>query len=297
MTYVVRWYDHLEARWESETLRRLRSNMLLIVFCTTLVLGIGNHFHWFERLYLVKHIRIPDAIEYTFNFILLFEMVALAFVLPQSISNSIGRQMEIMSLILLRTSFEELSHLSLSESVIQQFPVITRMAADAGAALLIFFLVHIFYSLQQHKQITDDINRQRFINLKKAIAVGVLAGLVIFVVYDICHYLQRGIYHPSYALFYLILIFTDMLLLLAAFKYVMHYANLFRYSAYVLITIFIRLALMAPVYYNALLAIGTAMFGIGITWVYNRYSAVAPAAAVVPTAANRVGASDSRKGS
>jgi hypothetical protein len=62
-----------------------------------------------------------------------------------------------------------------------------------------------------------------------------------------------------------------MLLMLAAFRYVIHYPNIFRYSAFVLITIFIRIALMAPVYYNAIIGVGTVLFGIGVVYVHNLF--------------------------
>lgn len=266
---ITKIFDKSEGYWESKQNSRNLSYVLVAVFIISLLIGVGNYFHVFSSFYLLSNIKFTDAIEFSFNFLLFFEMIGLVFVIPQSISNSIAKQFQIMSLIFLRTSFEELSNLSLNSTFQEQFTIIYRMASDAGAALIIFSLTGWFYSLQKHRQITDETERTKFINLKKIIAIGVLIGLLASVFFDIKRYLATGLFHPSYPLFYLILIFADMLLMLAAFRYVIHYPNIFRYSAFVLITIFIRIALMAPVYYNAIIGISTVLFGIGVAYVHN----------------------------
>lgn len=269
--FTTKLFDYLETYWASKQNNHLMSTVLVLVFIITLLIGIGNYFHLFKSLYLLSNIKFTDSIEFSFNFLLFFEMTGLAFVIPHSISNSIGKQFQIMSLIFLRTSFEELSNLSFNVSIKEQVIIITRMAADAGAALMIFVFVRWFYSLQKHRQITEDTDKINFIRLKKIVALGVLAGLLISVFFDFMHFIYTGIFHPSYPFFYLILIFADMLLMLAAFRYVIHYPNIFRYSAFVLITIFIRIALMAPVYYNAIIGVGTVLFGIGVVYVHNLF--------------------------
>lgn len=268
---ITNIYNLLESYWESKQNSRNLSYVLVVVFIVSLLIGVGNYFHLFKSFYLLSHIKFTDSIEFSFNFLLFFEMIGLVFVIPQSIANSIAKQFQIMSLIFLRTSFEELSNLSFDSSFPEQFTIISRMAADAGAALIIFFLTRWFYSLQKHRQITDETERTKFINLKKSIAIGVLIGLLTSVFFDMKRYLATGIFHPSYPIFYLVLIFADMLLMLAAFRYVIHYPSIFRYSAFVLITIFIRIALMAPVYYNAIIGIGTVLFGIGVAYIHNLF--------------------------
>lgn len=268
---VPKLFDLCESYWESKRNYRNLSYILVAVFIVSLLIGAGNYFSVFKSFYLLSHISFTDAIEYSFNFLLFFEMIGLVFVIPQSIANSIGKQFQIMSLIFLRTSFEELSNLSFNSPFQEQFGIIGRMAVDAGAALIIFFLTQLFYSFQKHRQITDETERVKFINLKKTIAVGVLMGLLASVFFDIKRYLFTGIFHPSYSIFYLILIFADMILLLAAFRYTIHYPSIFRYSAFVLITIFIRIALVSPVYYNAIIGISTVLFGIGVAYIHNLF--------------------------
>lgn len=268
---ISRIFDLCELYWNSKLNSRNLSYILVFVFIVTLLIGLGNYFSLFKSVYLLSQINYNDAIEFSFNFLLFFEMIGLVFAIPQSIASSIAKQFQIMSLIFLRTSFEELSNLSLNAQFQEQITIITRMVVDASAALIIFLLTFWFYSLQKHRQITDETEKTRFITLKKTIAIGVLVGLLISVLFDINDYLNNGLFHPSYPLFYLILIFADMLLMLAAFRYVIHYPNIFRYSAFVLITIFIRIALLAPVYYNAIIGIGTVLFGIGVARIHNLF--------------------------
>jgi hypothetical protein len=270
---VVVFYNYVDRneRGESKQNNRLLSTVLVLVFIITILIGVGNYFHLFNSLYLLSNIRFTDSIEFSFNFLLFFEMIGLVFVIPYSISNSIGKQFQIMSLIFLRTSFEELSNLSFNVPIKEQVVIISRRAADAGAALIVFILIRWFYSLQKHRQITDETDRTNFINLKKIVALGVLTGLLSSFFFDFRHFINTGIFHPSYPIFYLILIFADMLLMLAAFRYVIHYPNIFRYSAFVLITVFIGIALMAPVYYNAIIGVSTVFFGIGVVYVHNLF--------------------------
>ncbi len=264
-------FDLCEQYWHSKNNARNLSYILVAVFSVTLLIGLGNHFYFFTSFYLLSQINYNDAIEFSFNFLLFFEMIGLVFAIPQSIASSIAKQFQIMSLIFLRTSFEELSNLSLNAQFQEQITIISRMAVDASAALIIFLLTLWFYSMQKHRQITDETEKIRFVNLKKLIATGVLVGLIISVLFDIIKYMDTGLFHPSYPLFYLILIFADMLLMLAAFRYVIHYPSIFRYSAFVLITIFIRIALLAPVYYNVAIGIGTVLFGIGVAYIHNLF--------------------------
>lgn len=264
-------FDRLQKAWESKQAARNMSFFLTGVFVSTVLLALANQIGLFAGHFLLSKIVLTDAIEFSFNFLLFFEMIGLTFVIPQSIANSIGKQFQIMSLIFLRTSFEELSKLSLNSGFEKQSETIARMGIDALAALLIFALIGKYYSIQKHRQIVEETEKVRFVNLKKLIAAGVLAGLFFSVLGDLRHYLETGDFHPSYHNFYLLLIFADTLLMLSAFRYVIHFPNVFRYSAFVLVTIFIRIALMAPPFYNVFLGLATVLFGIGVVYLHNGY--------------------------
>lgn len=271
MRYLTTFFDRIQSIWESKDTARNLSYFLVFVFVTSLLFGVGNHYTLFGENFFLSKISLTDSIEFSFNFLLFFEMIGLVFVIPQSISNSIGKQFQIMSLIFLRTSFEELSNLSYDIPFEEQLTIVSRMGIDAITSIVIFALTSKYYGIQKHRQITEETDKRRFVNLKKLVAFGVLIGLFISVYEDILQYFQTGYFHPSYHIFYLMLIFADTLLMLSAFRYVIHFPNVFRYSAFVLITIFIRISLLAPIYYNVLIAIGSVLFGIAVVYLHNSY--------------------------
>lgn len=68
--------------------------------------------------------------------------------IPHSIANSIGKQYEILSLILLRSAFEEFAHYDFHAGFEQNLPEILKMFSDGAGALIIFGLTLIFYAFQ-----------------------------------------------------------------------------------------------------------------------------------------------------
>ncbi|SDA88909.1 hypothetical protein SAMN03080617_03124 [Algoriphagus alkaliphilus] len=55
-------------------------------------------------------INIFFSIELAFNVLLIFEAMSLIFLFPDSVADSVGKQFEIISLILLRDAFKEFGH-------------------------------------------------------------------------------------------------------------------------------------------------------------------------------------------
>jgi hypothetical protein len=66
-------------------------------------------------------------------------------------------------------------------------------------------------------------------------------------------------------------IFSDILIILVSMRYSTSYLITFRNSGFAVATVFIRLALMSPPPYSALLGIGSALFVMGISLNYKYY--------------------------
>jgi hypothetical protein len=264
-------YDPLRQFWEAKKTARLFSNILVIVFLISMTLAGVNHY-WKDLLpgVLVK-IHFLQVIEISFTILLFIEMVGLIFVIPYSIANSIGKQFEILSLILLRSSFKEFSHIDFDIPFVEQLPYVYKMLTDGFGATIVFLLISWYYSMQRHRAITDENGRSEFVGLKKLIALLVLISLFILTAFDLIHFVKTGTYMQSLQQFYLILIFADLLFMLVAFRFMLHYPDVFRYSAFVLVTVFIRMSLMAPVYYNALMSVLSILFAIGIVYFHNLF--------------------------
>jgi hypothetical protein len=91
-------------------------------------------------------------------------------------------------------------------------------------------------------------------------------------------FLVNGVRHEFFHTFYTVLIFADILLVLIAQRYMPSFHAVFRNSGYLIATLFIRIALSAPPYYDAAVGIGAAAFALGVTYATNvfHYGSLAP---------------------
>ncbi|NMW19931.1 MAG: hypothetical protein HKK66_13170 [Chlorobiaceae bacterium] len=270
---IFSMYDSLEQFWEHKRTERFAANFLIMVFLTSLALielarqgllpkGIAgllptNHYY---------------AINVAFSMLLGLEVFGLVFSLAKSVSVSVGKQFEILSLILLRHSFKEI--VDFSEPLIweQSLKPLMHMLSNAGGGLAIFLLLGLYYKLQQHRAISPNTGvAADFIASKKIVALLLLILFIIIGIVDGSRYLNGTATDNFFSLFYTILVYSDVLLVLISLRYSSNYPIVFRNSGFAIATVVIRLALTAPPYFNVLLGAGAMLFAIGITVAYNRF--------------------------
>ncbi len=280
VTYgLTRIYDTLEASWSSPAVRRWAERSLVILFVLAVLVIEMNRQGWFPS-WLAGSIPIKHfyAIQVAFGALLLFEITGLVFGLARSVANALGLQLEILALILLRSSFEELIHF---EEPVQweQFvgklvdnPVL-HLISDAVGALGVFVLLGVFYRMQRHQPISEDVSdRASFVAAKKVLALGLLVGYVIIGVGGIWLLLFKGKPFLFFEAFFTLLIFCDVLVVLISIRYTTTFRVVFRNSAFAVATILIRLALTAPPYYNVMMGLTAAAYSVLLTLAYNTFS-------------------------
>lgn len=265
-------YLPLQLIWESKRTAYLLSVALVTVFVLSIAVALVNYTGMLQLPGMWGQIHFLQAVEISFTLLLFFEMVSLVFVIPESIANSIGKQIEILSLILLRSSFKEFSHYNFQLPLQSQLQSVYKMVADGVGALLVFLLIYVYYGIQRHRSITQEGDKLQFVLLKQFIALLVLVTLMGMYGYDVFHMFSSSHWVQSADRFYMILIFADLLFMLVAFRYTLHYPDVFRYSAFVLVTVFIRFSLLAPVYYNALLSLFSVVFAIAVAYFHNLFT-------------------------
>ena len=265
-------YPPLRTFWESRRTAHYLSVALVTTFGLSMALALVNYWHLLPLPGLLARCHFLQAVEVSFTLLLFFEMVSLVFVIPDSIANSIGKQIEILSLVLLRSSFKEFSHYHFERPLQSQLESVYKMVADGGGALLVFLLLSLYYGVQRHRAITQEGDRAGFVMLKQLMALLVLAALLLLIGHDVYQALRTGHWVQSVDRFYLLLIYADVLFLLVAFRYTLHYPDIFRYSAFVLVTVFIRFSLLAPVYYNALLGVFSVVFAIAVVYFHTVFT-------------------------
>ena len=120
----------------------------------------------------------PISVIYTpFSFVLFYEFYLLIYYLPKSFTTYIGKQYEIVTLIIIRRLFKDLSNLEISSDWFRLKNDL-QFTYDILSTILLFFLIYIFYELAKRNfrdvkisktNITNSIHY--FITFKKIIAI------------------------------------------------------------------------------------------------------------------------------
>ena len=268
---IIGLYDALHRLWSNKLTDQSISWLLIATFGFGLLLVVSARNLGFPA--------IPDttnyflAIDLSFQVLLVIEILGLIFVLPKSVADSVGKQFEILSVILLRSAFKEFGYfkqpVEWSNFI---YEPLFHMLSDAFGALLIFLIIGFYYQKQRHERITkNDQEQLEFIHFKKILSLLLLCVFVYLGFTDISQFIETGHYVNSFNTFYTILIFADVLILLFSLRYTTKYYNLFRYSSFALATILIRVSLTAPAYVNVILGITAGLFVLGLTLIYNYF--------------------------
>lgn len=235
-------------------------------------------------------LRNPVAAIYTpFSFILVYEVYLLVHYLPKSITTYIGKQYEIISLIIIRRLFKDLSNLSLSANWFQ-IKYDLEFTYDLVASMLLFLLIYLFYAegKKRYRHRMPEVQQEqgiaRFIRIKKAVAVFLVPVLLILALYSLVHWTLgmfgndaaadasfKNINNIFFDQFFTILIIVDVLLLLFSFFHTDEFHKVMRNSGFVISTILIRLSFSVTGLLNTALIVSGIVFGWGMLVIHNRF--------------------------
>jgi hypothetical protein len=238
-----------------------------------------------------KLLKNPIAAIYTpFSFILVYEVYLLIFYLPKSISFYIGKQYEIITLIVIRRIFKDIGNLELTSKWFQSKSDL-QFTYDTLTSLILFLLIYFFYqniakkdSLVVDTQNKQEINLVRFIKLKKTIAILLVPMLIILAMYTLVKWANstisdygngivafKNINNIFFDEFFTVLIVVDVLLLLSSFFYSDKFHKIIRNSSFVISTILIKISFSTEGIVNNALIIGAVLFGFLILLIHNKF--------------------------
>ena len=270
ITYL---FDPLHHIWEHENMHRKISIFLVIFFLA------GLFAIEMKRIGLLPAVMSPIvprshffAIEMAFTVVLIMEVISLIFTIPCFFSRSVGKQFELLALILLRNAFKELSDFPEPISFAGNEEAIMRILSDGFGALLIFALLGLYYLIQGRKQ--DESMRPldlfSFVSAKKGLALLLLGAFTYMGIKSVWLTIS-GIEHNDFLHdFYTLLILADVLVVLLSQCFQPGFYAVFRNSGFALSTLIIRIALAAPPFYNVLLGLAAALFAILLTVISRR---------------------------
>jgi hypothetical protein len=229
----------------------------------------------------------PIAAIYTpFSFILVYEVYLLIYYLPKSITTYISKQYEIITLIIIRRLFKDLSVLELSDDWFQIKDDL-QFTYDLIASVLLFFLLYLFV-VHGRKRFTEQNrlpeNTNRFIYLKKIIAVGLVPVLFALALATFSRWAIgtveqlpqpevtfKNINNIFFDQFFTTLIIVDVILLLFSFFYTDQFHKVIRNSGFIISTILIRISFQVTGLTNTALIVTAVLFGLIILIIHNLY--------------------------
>ena len=222
-----------------------------------------------------------SAIYTPFSFILIYEIYQLIYYLPRSISVYISKQYEIITLIIIRRIFKDISNLNLNQNL---FTSNTNeyLFVDLAAAAILFFLIFLFrFSFKKKKtESPESINLLSFIRVKKWISTVLLPVISLLAIFHFYNWAVDSIYNDKVVYLkslnsiffdelFQTLILVDVFLLLFSFFNSDRFHNIMRNSGFIISTILIRLSFMTEGLNNVALIIISVLFGLCIQLIFN----------------------------
>ncbi len=268
---------------------------------TILVIAIASFLIHLTIIYLVDFgiiylntpsdlLKNPIAAIYTpFSFILVDEVYLLIHYLPKSITTYICKQYEIITLIIIRRLFKDLSTLSLSSDWFK-IKYDLQFTYDLVASVLLFFLIYQFY-LQSKKKYRTIIRNEpeiesisRFIKIKKLLAIILVPILISIAIYSFINWSVSTIYPITntnvsfkninnifFEQFFTVLIIADVILLLFSLFHTDEFHKVIRNSGFIISTILIRLSFSVSGLLNTVLIVSAITFGLLILIIHNKF--------------------------
>jgi hypothetical protein len=262
-----------------------------------LKIAIFSFFIHLAIIYLIKFdfIEMPSNVEllnnpisavYTpFSFILIYEVYLLIYYLPKSFTTYITKQYEIITLIIIRKLFKDLSDLELTTNWFE-IKGDLQFTYDLVASLLLFYLIFLFQK-QGKRKIVQQENRnliiKKFVKRKKLIAIILVPLFFVIASYTLIDWSAgtlvslstlptfENINNLFFDQFFTVLILVDVVLLLISFFYTNKIHKIIRNSGFVISTILIRMSFGVSGLISTILIVVAVLFGLAIITIHNKY--------------------------
>ncbi len=231
----------------------------------------------------------PIAAIYTpFSFILIYEVYLLVYYLPKSTTIYIGKQYEIITLIIIRRIFKDLSKLEFNENWYYSKMNI-NFGVDLLATIILFYLIYLFYKLNKinetnQTKIQKTISVTNFIKLKNVFAMVLIPIFLIMSIYSLSHWIYESFFSITELVkkiknvntiffdeFFTVLILVEVLILLFSFFLSDKFSKVIRNSGFIISTILIKLSFGTEGILNTILIIVAVFFGVIILAIHNKY--------------------------
>lgn len=232
---------------------------------------------------------MPDplsTIYLPFSIILLYEVYLLVYYLPHSIKTYLGKQYEIITLILIRKIFSELSLLSANSGEFS-FESIQKLLLTFGGLIILCLFIFLFYRLAKKSKIRtveNDHNYHRFVLIKKVLTSLLM---ILFIVLFLLSFREIGKFenpkledmvtiiktmsNTFFNDFFIALILIEVLFLLFTFSLTDNFSKVIRNSGFIISTILLKLSFRANDKVEIITMIIAVAFGVAMLAISNLY--------------------------
>ena len=216
------------------------------------IIFLGNNFIYFKNF---QHSYLK-AIYTPFSFILFYEVFLLVIIIPKSISEFIGKQFEVITLITLRSFFHDIADFDYKNSININNAEFISLLYDLYASLIMLGFTILYYKIYQNNRKSEIVGELNdFINIKKLVSLSMILILLVLSISSLYSWavemiealkINQNYPNPNtvfYADFFSIMIFVDVLLLIISFIYHFSFFTIFRNASFIITTILIRMSL------------------------------------------------------
>ena len=283
MPYIFDMFLSEETRAKAE---KIILKLALFSFFIHLVIIYLIKFDFLAQPLNSELLTNPISAVYTpFSFILIYEVYLLIYYLPKSFTTYITKQYEIITLIIIRKLFKDLSTLELSANWFE-IKGDLQFTYDLLASLLLFYLIFLFQKqgrLKTIKAIGENNVIQRFVKRKKLIAIILVPLFFTMALYTLIDWSAglsissstipsfESINNLFFDQFFTVLILVDVVLLLISFFYTDQFHKIIRNSGFVISTILIRMSFGVSGLISTILIVVAVLFGLAIIAIHNKY--------------------------
>ena len=194
-----------------------------------------------------------DALYTPFSILLAYEVYQLIRAIPESFSTAVGKQFEIVTLLVVRDIFKRLSELEFSGDWTIDSEL--KLIVLECFTFITLFTTSLIYRANSNTDTTVDFKDNELLNFvqnKQKIAVVLLATYLIVAIFSFTNWVisvSEGDGSVTREIFFLdfftLLILADILILLISYGYSTDFTNLARNTGFILSTVVLRVAIGA----------------------------------------------------
>ena len=252
---VLTLHDRLLGKSAEQQVRKFGLTAAIVGFAIHLTL-------WF--LYQIDAINLGnasadlvdsplDALYTPFSILLAYEVYQLIRAIPESFSTAVGKQFEIVTLLVVRDIFKRLSEIEFSGDWTVDSEL--KLIVLECLTFITLFTTSLIYRANSHTESKVDFQDNELMNFvqnKQKIAVVLLATYLIVAMSSFSNWIvsvSEGDGSVTREIFFLdfftILILADILILLISYGYSTDFTNLARNTGFILSTVVLRVAIGA----------------------------------------------------